>query len=52
MVTKSGTRNFHGSVYYYNRNEAFNANDYFTKNAGSPGRSTRFNTIGYEPRSY
>jgi len=47
MVTKSGTRNFHGSAYYYNRNEAFNANDYFTKMSGLPRSKYRYNTIGY-----
>ncbi len=29
VVTKSGTNNFHGSVYYYNRNEALAANSPF-----------------------
>jgi hypothetical protein len=47
LITKSGTRNFHGSAYYYNRNEAFNANDYFTKAAGLTRSIYRFNTIGY-----
>ena len=48
MVTKSGTRNFHGSVYYYNRNEAYNANDFFNKNKTYvPRPRTRYNTVGY-----
>ena len=31
MVTKSGTNDFHGSVYEYNRNTYTSANDYFVK---------------------
>ncbi|MBP1598665.1 MAG: hypothetical protein H6Q05_4042 [Acidobacteria bacterium] len=33
LVTKSGTNDFHGSVYEYNRNTATSANDYFVKNS-------------------
>jgi hypothetical protein len=33
MVTKSGTNNFHGSLYEYNRNTIFSANDPFLKGA-------------------
>lgn len=31
LVTKSGTNNFHGSIYEYNRNTIFSANDPFLK---------------------
>ena len=31
LVTKSGTNNFHGSLYEYNRNTFTSANDYFVK---------------------
>jgi len=49
LVTKSGTRDFHGSAYYYNRNEAYNANAYFNKrtNPVTPRPVSRYNTIGY-----
>src|SRR5437773_10678575 len=49
LVTKSGTRDFHGSAYYYNRNEAYNANSYFNKrtNPVTPRPVSRYNTIGY-----
>jgi len=33
MVTKSGTNNFHGSAYEYNRNTYTSANDFFIKNS-------------------
>src|SRR5215472_10516675 len=36
IVTKSGTNQFHGSVYEYNRNTAFEANDWFSNRAGVP----------------
>jgi len=31
LVTKSGTNDFHGSIYEYNRNTVTSANDYFIK---------------------
>jgi hypothetical protein len=47
LTTKSGTQQFHGSVYYYGRNEAFNANDWFNNNKGVARPQYRYNTVGY-----
>jgi len=35
-ITKSGTNQFHGSLYFFDRNQAMNANDYFDVQAGNP----------------
>jgi hypothetical protein len=47
VVTKSGTNSFHGSVYEYNRNSAFSANDYFLKTdellGGQPNKPVQLN---------
>src|SRR6185369_17336096 len=34
VVTRSGTNQFHGNVFEYNRNTAYNANDWFNNRAG------------------
>ena len=34
-ITKSGTNEMHGSLYLFDRNEALNANDYFSKQSGN-----------------
>jgi hypothetical protein len=36
VVTKQGGNDFHGSLFEFLRNEAFNANDYFLKKTGQP----------------
>jgi len=36
LVTKSGTNDVHGSAYWYNRNENFVANDFFTNRNIAP----------------
>src|SRR6201997_2277683 len=45
VSTKSGTKDFHGSLWYAFRNEALNANDYFNNLTGQPRSRYRFNTI-------
>ena len=41
MMIKSGTRKYHGTLYEFNRNTDYNANDYFLKQANPPkGRPT------------
>ncbi len=46
IVTKSGTSNYHGNLYYYGRNESLNANNFFTNRANAPKPRYRFNTYG------
>ena len=47
MVIKSGTRDFHGGAWYFNRNEAYDANNYFTNLAGQERPTLRLNEPGF-----
>jgi len=47
VVSKSGTKNFHGDVYEYLRNEMFNANDFFDNAAGNPKPAYKKHDFGY-----
>ena len=48
LVTKGGTQQFHGALYYYSRNEDFNANNFFNNKATPfvPRPRYRYNTEG------
>ena len=51
MTTRAGTKEYHGSAYYYGRNDAFNANDFFRNRSTSPALNSkpalyRFHTFG------
>ena len=47
VVIKSGTSRFHGSAYEYNRNDDYNANDYFNKLNGVPRQTYKYNNPGF-----
>jgi hypothetical protein len=46
LVTKSGSNDIHGSAYYANRNEAYNANDFFLNSQGVKQPEFRHNLYG------
>lgn len=48
VVTKSGTRNFHGLASYFKRNEVLNANDFFNNRLGLQRPRYRFDTWNYQ----
>jgi hypothetical protein len=45
-VIRSGTNELHGNIWEYIRNDAFNANDYFSKQQGKPKAEYRQNQFG------
>lgn len=47
LVTKSGTEQFHGSGYWYHRNESMNANTYLNNVRGLQRPLFRYNDPGY-----
>lgn len=47
IITKSGTREFHGVGMYYMRNEALNANNFFNNRLGRPRPRNRYNALTY-----
>jgi hypothetical protein len=46
IVSKSGTKEFHGSAYWFKRHEMFNANNFNNNRLGILKALTRYNTIG------
>lgn len=46
IVTKGGTNDLHGSVFEFNRNDAFDAKNFFTP-AGRPNQELRQNQFGF-----
>ncbi len=47
VIMKSGTKDFHGSAYWYYRHESMNANGFFQNRTGTNRPIYRFNNAGY-----
>jgi len=47
VAIKSGTNEFHGTVYEFLRNDALDATNFFANLAGNPQPKLRFNNFGY-----
>ncbi len=47
VVTKSGTREYHGTAYWYKRHEMFNANNFFNNRNGLLKPRYRYGTEGF-----
>jgi hypothetical protein len=47
IITKSGTRQFHGGGSYFKRHEQFNANNFFSNQAGLARPRYRYNVWNY-----
>ncbi|OLC49870.1 MAG: hypothetical protein AUH43_06635 [Acidobacteria bacterium 13_1_40CM_65_14] len=47
VVTRSGTRDFHGSAAYYKRDDAFNGNEYSRRQQGLPASSYKFDNAAW-----
>lgn len=48
VATKSGTNAFHGSMFYFNRNSAYNANEWFNNNNGRPRPDLKLHEYGFD----
>ena len=46
LVTKSGTNDYHGSGWWFNRNDWFDANTFFGNQSGTARQALRFNQWG------
>ena len=46
LITKTGSKDFHGSIFEFFRNDALNANDYIRKSLGDPRGVLRQNQFG------
>jgi hypothetical protein len=48
VATRSGTNEFHGNAFYFMRNDALNANDFFSNAQGVEKHKVRLNQPGFD----
>jgi hypothetical protein len=47
VITKTGSNNYHGSIFEFFRNEVLNANDFFLNQTGQPRAALKQNQFGF-----
>src|SRR5262245_269687 len=48
VATRGGSNSLHGSVYYFNRNSAYNANEWFNNLNGQPRPDLKLHQYGFD----
>jgi hypothetical protein len=48
VVTKGGTNDYHGGIFYLHRNDALNANNFFSNISGTPRAREREHYFGFD----
>src|SRR5438270_3529733 len=48
VATRTGSNEIHGDVFYFNRNTAFNANEWFNNYSGQPRPDLKLNQYGFD----
>ncbi len=48
VATRSGTNSLHGALFYFNRNTAYNANEWFNNFTGQPRPDLKLNQYGFD----
>jgi len=48
LSTRSGGNGFHGTGFYFNRNDAFNSTEFFANARNQPKRNTKLHQYGFE----
>ncbi len=48
VATRSGTNDFHGTAFYFNRNTVYNANEWFNNATGQPRPNLKLNQYGFD----
>ncbi len=48
VATRSGTNDFHGTAFYFNRNTDYNANEWFNNANGQPRPDLKLNQYGFD----
>ena len=46
LITKGGSNDFHGTGFWFLRNDSLNANDFFLNKAGAPKGQLKYNNFG------